>query len=161
VGLSFDFSLNSTAAQKRNTNLNNIEQAVPVRTPEQAEQLSRISRDPNAFIDFNIPWNLTASYSFNYSKSALRSNVTNTLNFYGDLSVTPKWKVQYNSGYDFYSKQISITQFSIYRDLHCWDMSFHWVPFGTYRSYSFDLRVRASILQDLKLSRRRDYYSNY
>jgi len=161
VGLSFDFSLNSTAAKKRNTMIDNTVLNTPVRTPEQIDQLSRISRDPNAFLDFNVPWNVTASYSFNYSKSGLLSNVTNTLNIYGDLSVTSNWKVQYNSGYDFQSKQISITQFSIYRDLHCWDMSFHWVPFGAYRSYSFDLKVRASVLQDLKLSRRRDYFNNY
>jgi len=161
VGLSFDFSLNPAAAKKRNKAINNAAQNTDVRTPAQTEQLSRISRDPNAFVDFNIPWNLAASYSFNYSKSGLFSNVTNTVNFHGDLSVTPNWKVQYTSGYDFQSKRISITQFSIYRDLHCWDMSFHWVPFGAYRSYSFDLKVRSSVLQDLKLSRRRDYFNNY
>ena len=44
---------------------------------------------------------------------------------------------------------------------YCWDLSFGWIPFGTYRSYTVDLRVKASILQDLKLSKRRDYYNQF
>jgi len=47
---------------------------------------------------------------------------------------------------------------NIYRDLHCWDLAINWIPFGTYQRYSVDLKVRASILQDLKLSRRREFY---
>ncbi|HCN82130.1 MAG TPA: hypothetical protein DIT07_00695 [Sphingobacteriaceae bacterium] len=159
-GLSFSFGLNSEATKKHNNETNNL-QNNPGKTPAQQEELSRISRDPNAFVDFKIPWNVSASYSFNYSKTGLISSITNAVNLYGDLNITPKWKVQYTTGYDFQATKISITQLSIFRDLHCWDMAFNWVPFGTYRSYSFDLKVRASILQDLKLSRRRDYYNNY
>jgi hypothetical protein len=130
-------------------------------TPQQAQELAMISRDPNAFVDFSIPWNISASYSFQYSNAGLTSSITNTLNFYGDFNVTPKWKVQYRSGYDFRANNLSFTQISIYRDLHCWDLSFQWVPIGQFRSYSVDLKVKASILQDLKLSRRRDYFNNF
>ncbi|WP_237487968.1 putative LPS assembly protein LptD [Hufsiella arboris] len=161
IGLSCDFSFNSEAVKRRNDNADKIGQSRNNMTPQQAEALARISRDPNSFVDFNVPWNITASYSFNYSKPGLYTTVSNTLNFSGDLSVTPKWKVQYTSGYDFRAQKMSLTQFSFYRDLHCWDMSFRWVPFGPYQSYSFDLRVKASILQDLKLNRRRDYFNNY
>ncbi|WP_245580854.1 putative LPS assembly protein LptD [Daejeonella oryzae] len=160
-GLSFDFSLNSDAMKKRNENLNQLGQNSQNINPQQAQELAAISRDPNAFVDFNIPWNISASYSFQYSKFALQSSITNTLNFYGDFNVTPKWKVQYTSGYDFQQNKLSLTQFSIYRDLHCWDMSFRWIPIGPYRSYSVDIKVRASVLQDLKLSRRRDYFNNF
>lgn len=160
-GLSTDFSLNSTASKKRNENLNKIDATKQSLNPRQQEELNAISRDPNAFVDFNIPWNISASYSFNYSKNGLQSNISNTLNFYGDLNVTPKWKVQYTSGYDFQANKLSLTQFSIYRDLHCWDLSFRWSPIGNYKFYSVDLRVKASILQDLKLSKRRDSYNNF
>lgn len=158
--LAFDFSLNSEAVKRRNENLNQLGQNMQNASPQQAQALAMISRDPNAFVDFNIPWNINASYSFNYSRPYLKSTVTNTLNFSGDFNVTPKWKVQYNSGYDFQLGKLSFTQFSIYRDLHCWDMSFRWIPTGLYRSYSVDIRVKAAILQDLKLSRRRDFYNN-
>ena len=159
-GLSTEFSLNSSALRRRNENLSQLGQNMQAATPEQARELAMISRDPNAFVDFSIPWNISASYSFQYSKPGLASSITNTLNFYGDLNVTPKWKVQFRSGYDFQANDLSATQLNIYRDLHCWDLSFSWVPFGQYRSYSVDLKVKASILQDLKLSRRRNHFSN-
>ncbi len=160
AGFAFDFNLNSKAGKSRNDALRQVGDNTG-RTPAQIAELERISRDPNSFVDFSIPWNINAAYSFNYSKTGLEANITNTLNLTGDLSVTPKWKVRYTSGYDFQTKGISYTTFSILRDLHCWDMSFNWVPFGQYRSYSFDLKVRSSILQDLKLSRRRDYFNNF
>lgn len=160
-GLSTDFSFNSKAAKSRNENINKIDKSKLNLTEEQQEALNAISRDPNAFVDFNIPWNVSAAYSFNYSKSGLNSSISNTLNIFGDFSVTPKWKVQYTSGYDFQANKLSLTQFSIYRDLHCWDLSFRWSPIGTYKFYSVDLRVKASILQDLKLSKRRDSYNNF
>jgi hypothetical protein len=159
-GLSTDFSFNSDAAKNRNENLTQIDKTKQNLTLRQQEELNAISRDPNAFADFNIPWNISAAYSFNYSKNGLQSNISNTLNFFGDVNVTPKWKVQYTSGYDFQANRLSLTQFSIYRDLHCWDLSFRWSPIGNNKFYTVDLRVKASILQDLKLSKRRDSWNN-
>lgn len=158
---STQYSFNSAAAQYRNNAITEGNQNRDNLNPVQADALNRISRDPNAFVDFNIPWNVNVSYSLNYSKPGFTSIVTNTLNFSGDFNLTPKWKIQYNSGYDFRARKLSYTTFAIYRDLHCWDLNFNWVPFGPYRSYSVDLKVRASILQDLKLSRRRDYFANF
>jgi lipopolysaccharide assembly outer membrane protein LptD (OstA) len=160
-GLSTDFSFNSNAAKNRNENLKEIDKSKQNLSSKQQDELNAISRDPNAFVDFNIPWNVSAAYSFNYSKNGLQSSISNTLNVFGDFNVTPKWKVQYTSGYDFQANKLSLTQFSIYRDLHCWDLSFRWSPIGTYKFYSVDLRVKASILQDLKLSKRRDFYNNF
>jgi len=160
-GLSTDFSFNSNAAKNRNENLKEIDKTKQSLSTRQQDELNAISRDPNAFVDFKIPWNVSASYSFNYSKNGLQSNISNTLNVFGDFNVTPKWKVQYTSGYDFQTNKLSLTQFSIYRDLHCWDLSFRWSPIGAFKFYSVDLRVKASILQDLKLSKRRDFYNNF
>ncbi len=157
-GFALDFNLSSSGLKKQKTtppnSLGNL-------NPMQNSQLDMISRDRNAFVDFNIPWSFRFSYSFNYSKTAFLANTTNTLNFGGDFSLTPKWKFVYNSGWDFRQKTFSLTQVSVYRDLHCWDLSFGWIPFGTYRSYTVDLRVKASILQDLKLSKRRDFFNNF
>ncbi len=164
-GFSFDYSLNADAFKRRNENIDRVndEVAKTGRTPEQDAQLQAISRDPNAFVDFNIPWNFAFAYSFQYSTSEVgtQARITNALTFNGDFNLTPKLKVQFNSGYDFEQKDIALTNISIYRDLHCWDMSINWVPFGTYKSYSVTIKVKASILQDLKLSKQQGYYSRY
>ncbi|MBC7923660.1 MAG: LPS-assembly protein LptD, partial [Ferruginibacter sp.] len=123
------------------------------------EEKAQIILNPNAYVDFNIPWTLNVSYSFNYSRQGLsRAVVSQTLSFSGDVKLTEKWKVGFNSGYDFVNKGISYTQLNIYRDLHCWEMSFNWTPFGARQSYSFTLNVRSSILKDLKLQRQRSFY---
>jgi hypothetical protein len=153
LSLSTSFNLNPAALRRRQEKLSS-QQDNPNITPQQRQDISEILRNPNGFIDFSIPWNLSASYSFFYSNNGALRTVTNNLNFNGDLSVTPKWKISYTSGWDFKAKDFTTTTFAINRDLHCWDLAFSWVPFGQFRSYSVDLRVRASILQDLKLSRR-------
>ncbi len=160
-GFSFDYSFNPDASRSRNKNIDSLRNTVQNMTPEQAEALARISSNPNAFVDFNIPWNLAGSFSFQYSKPGLQSTMTATLNVSGDFNLTPKWKVQFNSGYDFRAKQVSMTQFNIYRDLHCWDMSVGWTPFGQYKSYNITIRAKASVLQDLKLSKRNSSFSGY
>ena len=78
--------------------------------------------------------------------------------FSGDLSLTKKWKLSLTSGYDFTSKKLTLTSINIYRDLHCWEMHFNWIPFGFRQSFSLDINVKSSTLKDLKLSRRKDWY---
>jgi hypothetical protein len=79
----------------------------------------------------------------------------------GDFNLTSKWKIQYSTSYDLRALKLSgVPQFSIYRDLHCWDLNVQWSPFGYYKSYNVTLKVKATILQDLKLSKRSDYTNN-
>ncbi|MCC7223059.1 MAG: hypothetical protein IT273_04985, partial [Chitinophagales bacterium] len=64
-------------------------------------------------------------------------------------------KIGFDSGYDFANKAISRATINIYRDLHCWQMTFNIAPIGAYQHYMFTLQVKEQILQDLKLTRRR------
>jgi hypothetical protein len=118
------------------------------------QELEYIRANPNEFIDFNIPWTLNMNYNVRYSKPQLQSSVIQTLNFSGDFSLTKKWKLGFRSGWDFEVKDLSYTSLNIYRDLHCWEMSFDWIPIGPRKSYTFTIKVKSAILQDLKLTRR-------
>ncbi|WP_347157881.1 putative LPS assembly protein LptD [Pontibacter chitinilyticus] len=115
------------------------------------------------YIDFKIPWTLTVDYTLNYSRAfgidartglARANTITQTLGLNGSLSLTEKWKINYNTGYDFTNKNISYTSVNISRDLHCWDMSIGWIPFGLQRSYNFTINARSALLRDLKLTKR-------
>ena len=131
----------------------------PVSNSATRDQIDYINSHPEAYVDFNIPWNLSVFYTVNYSRPNLpRSEVTTqSLTFNGDVSLTKKWKVSLTSGYDFTHKKITLTSINVYRDLHCWEMRFNWVPFGFRQSFSIDINVKASVLKDLKLSRRKDW----
>ncbi len=130
-------------------------------TPQQAHALALQNNDPSAYVDFNIPWNLSINYSYNYNNSYTSTQTTNTVMLSGDLNLTQKWKIQYNTSYDLKVGRLSsATSFVIYRDLHCWNLSVQWVPFGYYKSYNVTLQVKSAVLQALKLSKRSDYTSN-
>jgi hypothetical protein len=39
-------------------------------------------------------------------------------------------------------------------DLHCWEFSASYVPFGQRKSYMVQLNIKSALLQDLKIQRR-------
>ncbi|MEY2704764.1 MAG: hypothetical protein RL407_826 [Bacteroidota bacterium] len=130
-----------------------------VMNPFVENEINRIVADPSQYIDWDIPWNLTVGYNLAYAKQINNStNVTQAINLNGDLSLSEKWKINFNTGYNFDQKQITQTMIGIARDLHCWQMNVNWVPFGRFTSYNIDIRVKSSILQDLKVSRRRSFF---
>lgn len=107
------------------------------------------------YADFAIPWSLNVDVSYNYrfllatSSRPAGPDHTATLNTGFDFNLTPNWKVQGRSGYDFKQGDIVYTSLSILRDLDCWEMAINWVPFGPYQSYSFDLHVKSGALRDI------------
>ena len=133
--------------------------------PTRARELASVVANPNAYVDFNIPWTLSINYTLglNNTFSSVTGNdtliSTQTLNFSGDFKLTPQWKVGFSSGYDFVNKGVTNnTAINLYRDLHCWELSFNYIPFGFTQSYNIQLNVKASVLQDLKLARRRSWF---
>ncbi len=114
----------------------------------------------NQYYDFNIPWNIGFSYSFSYSNNGRTKNVNQTLSFNGSVTPTPKWGVNFSGGYDFAKNKLTPGVVSINRDLHCWTMGLSWVPVGYRKSWSFTIRVKSAVLQDLKYDKRNSYYDN-
>jgi len=115
---------------------------------------------PSGYVDFSVPWNISLNYSLNYSKPAFTSTINQTVNFSGGLSLTPKWKITYSSGWDFKMNQLTYTSLGINRDLHCWEMSFTWIPLGPRQSYSFRINVKSGLLRDLKYDKRKSWTDN-
>jgi hypothetical protein len=112
-------------------------------------------------VDFSIPWRLNFAYTWSYSKPAKTASFTHTIRISGDISLTPKWKIGMNTGYDFIAKEFSMTNISIHRDLHCWEMRFSVVPFGERRSYSFTINALSAILRDVKYSKSKSWQDNF
>jgi hypothetical protein len=123
---------------------------------------------PQPYANFAIPWNLSVYYTVTYNGlntitgtdqlPMLYPKASSTVQFSGDFNLTSKWKIVYQTGYDLTAKQITTSKFTIYRDLHCWTMQFDWIPFGTYRSYFFNIHIKAASLKDLKFDKRKEYY---
>jgi len=125
------------------------------KTGGEAGAKESIVYDEFGYAVFDVPWSMRVSYNFNYSKPVFKSTITQTLSFSGNVTLTKKTAITYTSGYDFTHKEITMTNIGITRDLHCWTMSLNWVPNGTMKMWNFTIRVKASVLGDLKYERRR------
>lgn len=117
--------------------------------------------DEYGYYIFDVPWSMRVSYNINYSKPAFKSILTQTLSASGNVTLTKKTAITYTTGYDFTQKEITMTQIGITRDLHCWTMSFNWIPNGTMKMWNFTIRVKAAVLSDLKYERRKDYHDQF
>lgn len=126
-------------------------------------EMEQINQNPEDYIRWDNQWNINIDYSLHYTNRYQRNlddferDVIQTLNFNGSINVTDKWKFRLRSGYDFKQEQISYTSVNIHRDLHCWQMSFNWIPYGGYKSWNFTIRAKSSLLQDLKLEKKKDF----
>lgn len=114
------------------------------------------------YVDFSVPWSLRFNYTYSINRPFEKEdqNITNTMNVKGDFSLTPNWKIGFNSGYDIKAKEVTMTNINIHRDLHCWEMRFTVTPFGTRKNYSFYINAKSAILRDLKYDKRQSWYDN-
>lgn len=131
------------------------EKARPKEKNPDPDVLAEINRNRELYADFNIPWSLNLSYNLLYSKpnKTLKSTLNQSVQVSGDLNLTEKWKIRLTTGYDFVAKDMTLTEVNIIRDLHCWEASFNWIPFGTRKYFMLTINAKSSTLQDLKLTK--------
>lgn len=142
----FSFSLDWSLAGAKP---NNVNTAIASTNPIVSQK--SIAAGMPAYIpyaNFDVPWDLRFSYSFNYSKPGINSTTSQIFNVSGNVKLTKKWAINTTSGYDFTMNKISFTQIGINRDLHCWNMNFSWIPIGQFQSWNFSIQVTSGMLHD-------------
>ena len=137
---------------------------IPAKKKEQA------AVDEDGYQAFKMPWSINVNYGFSISEDRSKEinkkkmrypyRYTQNLSLNGNIKISNKWAISFNSGYDFDAKEIVQTTFNITRDLHCFSMSASLSPFGRWKYYNFTIRANASILQDLKWEQRSQTQSN-
>lgn len=113
---------------------------------------------PEQIISFEIPWKVTMSYNSSWTANQFltaanseRSAVVQTIQMDGDASFTKRWKITGNANFDLETSKITYSQFSVVRDLHCWQLSFQWTPIAQVKYFSFQMNAKSSLFQDAKL----------
>ena len=133
---------------------------------DQRRLLDYMQQNPADFVDFNIPWKLSLAYSLSFTNRLqpdlihFKKEYNSGMTFNGSFNLTPKWNFSTSGVYDFDSQKLQTFQMSVNRDMHCWQLSISVVPVGLYRSFSFTISPKASVLQDLRINRSR-YFSNF
>lgn len=115
-----------------------------------------------SYYDFSVPWSLTFGYSVAYSDPVPGTrSITQSLRFNGSVKLTPKWAVTMSAfTLDIDKMKFTPGGFTLTRDLHCWQMSFNWTPFGAHKQWSFSIHVLSSMLSDLKYDKSQSQYDN-
>ena len=75
-----------------------------------------------------------------------------------DFNLTPHWKVAFSTGFDITHKQITLTNITVVRDLHCWELTFNWTPaLPTFpnQQFSIILQPKSNTLKDLKVQKKK------
>lgn len=117
----------------------------------------KASVDSDGYLAFKFPWSISLSYSYsiredrtkniNIKKMRYPYSLTHSLNVSGNFKIGSRWNMTYATGYDFTTKEMSMTTLNITRDLHCFNMSCGLV-FGPFTSYNFSIRANSSMLTD-------------
>ncbi len=117
----------------------------------------------------NAPWSLSFNYSYSYSRSyqyangesKKKHNHTQTLGINGSLKLTPRLALQMSTNFDIMALKLSATQISATYDLHCFNISFSWIPNGQWESWSFRIQANAAALADLlRFKKSSSYWDN-
>ena len=123
--------------------------------------------DEYGYAVIDMPWTMTVAYNFNLMKSfnpiekVTETTIRQQFTLNGTLKIAAKTDINYSTGYDISQKEITMTRIGIRRDLHCWNMSFNWIPTGYLKSWDFTIRINSAMLSDLKYERRKDYRENF
>ncbi|NSL91142.1 LPS-assembly protein LptD [Chitinophaga sp. Mgbs1] len=166
ISLSTSFQSKDKKSKDKEQRLDSLEnmQSADAAFQAQQRQLQMVRNNPGEYVDFDIPWRVDLSYSLSYTNNIIVDSggvvkrITQYVSFNGDFSLTPKWKIGLNSGFDFTNMQIAYTNMYISRDLHCWQMSINLIPFGSFRQFSITINPKAGILRDLRINRSRQFY---
>ena len=114
----------------------------------------------NPLYNTKLPWDMRFTYVATYGNRNRNGEITNhSLMFSGNIQLTPKWEVGFNSGYDLKNKGFADTRFNFKRDLDSFRLSFDWTPFGRFERWYFFIGIKSSILSDLKWENRSQPFS--
>jgi lipopolysaccharide assembly outer membrane protein LptD (OstA) len=88
-----------------------------------------------------LPWNLSLGLSQNWrtGQGVAQSLVRGA----AEANLTKNWKVSYSQYYDLRQRQMVSQEYSIYRDLHCWEARFSSTKSGIYWFYEFRINLKA------------------
>ncbi|MBE9487860.1 MAG: LPS-assembly protein LptD [Bacteroidetes bacterium] len=168
--LTFGYSLRSFFGAEGKGSGTGSETIAKDLTPDENADLLRSGIDPNVvqqlkrpeYYNFSVPWNLSFNYQLSYSNrgGTTPKQVTQTMSMNGSVNLTPKWGTSFSGGIDFNTMKLTPGSINITRDLHCWQMGFSWVPIGLHKSWTFNINVKSSVLQDLKFKKSSGFLEN-
>lgn len=165
---SFGFTINNEtfAVKKEDSNQSRKDRKIALKDKKEEEQVavidssdlddafsSSVAKERERTKNINIPW----STNYNLSYSLNRANPSNIVERIGlstkaDLTITKNWKFSWSANFDLVERDLVYQNINIYRNLHCWEMSFNWQPLRGY--FLFRINIKEASLKDIEYTRK-------
>lgn len=181
AGTSFSYTFNNDTFKRKDKRTSQTSgDDAPIENPEDeilsnADQIAEADKDKESedepmkmrdgYMVWEVPWSLSINYSINYSygnfnkeKLEYDGRINQNLSISGNIQPTKNWSFSFSASYNFVTKRLAYMNCNITRDLHCWSMSASLIPVGAFKSYNFSIRVKSSILSDLKYDKSGNSY---
>lgn len=106
----------------------------------------------------SLNYNLSLSKYFVDGKDTT-AFTTNEVNISGIFNLSQNWTFRIGRvGYDITRSRVTYPDFTLTRDLHCWEMGINWQPAPERRTWAFYLRVKPSSLGFINLPARKTVF---
>jgi lipopolysaccharide assembly outer membrane protein LptD (OstA) len=87
-------------------------------------------------------WSLNIGYSYSSRGIGEYKSISSKVDLRGNLKLTEGWEISYSGYYDLERQEFTNQQYSLKRDLHCWQASFIHRKFGGEWSYYFQISIK-------------------
>ena len=114
----------------------------------------------NGGVDGGYPWNARVDYTMHLSRNfdtniqSDTSALTHGVAIRGGLKLFTKWTFDVTTGYDIRYREFTPTAINVHWDLHCWELTFNWIPIGIRQSFAIKLNIKSPLLKDIKFEAR-------
>jgi hypothetical protein len=97
------------------------------------------------------PFRFQFSHRYSESRGTSFTSISHWVSFSFDFSLSKNWRVRYHQNYNFRERESTDKAIDLYRDLHCWEGTFTWIPAGSRKGYYF--KLSAKLIPDLKFEK--------
>ncbi len=112
---------------------------------------SALPEEPDSISPTGLPFNASISYRYQENRGLTRTTKSHWIGGSLQISPTPLWRVSFSMNYDIAGHRVTNQSFKFYRDLHCWEGQFDWIPGGGRKGYYFKISVKA--IPDIKIEK--------
>lgn len=105
----------------------------------------------------DVSWNSSYNAAFNYapeSAPGLQPTISALIAAQFSLTLEKSWRMNTGFSYDVVTNAFNAPQFTLSKDLHCWEMSLTWNPIGQSQGFIFRIGMKAAQLRDIQYTRR-------
>lgn len=120
------------------------------------DQVDVFGDNTPGFLPFGLEWSTDINGTFSYTPSSIPQGpaaLSALLSANLNLVIEKTWRFTTAFNVDLITGQVNSPTLSLQKDLHCWDLSFRWQPFGTVQGYFFRVGIKTGQLRDVQLTR--------